>query len=425
VKNVDNELEMCLLGCMVMEPAIIPNVINEVSETDFHAQINREIFRAIVGLNQSKRQLDLVAIVNEVKQDPAYIATITDKVATSANWAYYAGHVKNLSRTRSFVELVETCKGATPETVEHDLSAFISQAIKISDNQGGLDIKSCRDMMLSVITQIESAHLHRGKISGLDCGFDSLNDMLDGLQSEYIIIGARASIGKTALAVNMAHKMAKAGVPVGYFSLEMSGESLLMRIISDASTVQARTLRSGFMTDKDVMKVCNRGMDIAEYPLYVMDRTRGELDKIIAKSRYMARVMGIKCIFIDHASLIRHSNRNLKRFEQFSEISNEIQALQRELNVPIVLLAQLGRESEGKKPTLADLRESGGFEQDADTVILMHRERKKEIGDTRPFIETDIDIAKNRNGACGEIKMAFFPEYIRFADMVSNERGNK
>jgi replicative DNA helicase len=275
-------------------------------------------------------------------------------------------------------------------------------------------------MMLGVINKLEKAVRFRGAISGIDTGFSDLNNVLDGIQNEYIILGARASIGKTALAVNIAKNMVRKNIPVGYFSLEMSGESLMMRMLSDETTVQARILRSGMIGDSQLKSINNKGCDMAEYPLYVMDKTRGELTKIISKSRYMVRVMGVKCLFIDHASLIRHPDRKMKRYEQFSEISNEIQALQRELNVPIILLAQLGRESEGKNPTLADLRESGGFEQDADTVMLMHRERKLPEG--ARFIETDIDIAKNRNGACGVVKLLFFPEYIRFANM---ERGNQ
>jgi len=381
----------------------------------FFSQLNRDIFRTIIKLNKNSMPVDIKAISNEIGKEYGYIAELTDKVPSGANWKYYTEQVKKLSQTRAFLDVIQEAKEVTVQTIEKNITEFINKAIKISDNQGGEDIKSCRDMMLSVIKKIEKAVESRGKISGLDTGIESLNNILDGIQSEYIILGARASIGKTALAVNMAKNMAKQKIPVGYFSLEMSGESLLMRIISDASTVQARLLRNGFLSTQNTQTVCNMGMDIAEYPLYVVDRTRGELEKIVSKSRYMVRVMGIKCIFIDHASLIRHPDRHLKRYEQFSEISNELQALQRELNVPIIVLAQLGRESEGKKPSLADLRESGGFEQDADTVILMNRDRK--LKDGCRMIETEIDIAKNRNGACGEIKLAFFPEYIRFRDI--------
>ena len=415
MKNVDNEMELCVLGCMILDNSIIPNITDAVCETDFYSQINREIFRAITNLNHGGNAVDIIAIHNEVKKDPGYIASITDTVPTASNWKYYADKVKRLSQTRDFSELVEQCKEVTPETIDEKLTMFVEKAIRVSDNQGGADIKTCREMMMGVIDKLDKAVRFRGAISGIDTGFGDLNDLLDGIQNEYIILGARASIGKTALAVNIAKNMVRKNIPVGYFSLEMSGESLMMRMLSDETTVQARVLRSGMIGGNQLTAINNKGVDMAGYPLYVMDKTRGELTKIISKSRYMVRVMGVKCLFIDHASLIRHPDRKMKRYEQFSEISNELQALQRELNVPIILLAQLGRESEGKSPTLADLRESGGFEQDADTVMLMHRERK--LSEGARFIETDIDIAKNRNGACGIVKLMFFPEYIRFANM--------
>jgi replicative DNA helicase len=415
-------MEMCVLGAMLRDQSVIPNITDAVCETDFFNQINREIFRAIIKLNHGGSRVDIISVHKEVGKDPAYIAKLTDTVPTGANWKYYADHVKRLSQTRDFIELIDECKNVNPETIEADITKFIERSIKVSDNQGGADIKTCREMMLGVINKLETAIRARGSISGLDTGFSGLNNILDGIQNEYIILGARASIGKTALAVNIAKNMVRKKISVGYFSLEMSGESLMMRMLSDETSVQSRILRSGLIGGEQIKTITRKGGDMAEYPLYVMDKTRGELTKIVSKCRYMVRVMGVKCIFIDHASLIRHPDRKMKRYEQFSEISNEIQALQRELNIPIILLAQLGRESEGKSPTLADLRESGGFEQDADTVILMHRERKLKDGERS--IETDIDIAKNRNGACGVVKLLFFPEYIRFAS-IEKDRDNE
>ena len=156
-----------------------------------------------------------------------------------------------------------------------------------------------------------------------------------------------------------------------------------MRMVSDLSAVQAGALKGGFISTEQVTKICNKMYDMAEYKIYPVDNTRGRFDKILSMSRYMVRCLGgVKVIFIDHASLMKYRDRKIQRHEQFSEMSNELQNLQRELDVPIILLAQLGRDSEGRRPTLADLRESGGFEQDADQVWLMFRERAKEATDT-------------------------------------------
>ena len=246
-----------------------------------------------------------------------------------------------------------------------------------------------------------------------------MNNILDGLQNEYIILGARASVGKSALSMNIAREIAKNGKKVAYFSLEMSAEMLTRRLISDVGSIPAGVFKSGLLTERDVQKIDEASQKIYELPLYILDKTRGRFDKIVAQCRYLVRSLGVEVIFIDHASLIKHSNFAMKRHEQYSQISNEIQSLQRELNVPIVLVAQLGRGAEGEMPTLSDLRESGTFEQDADCVILLHRSRAVEKSDNS--IPTLAYVAKNRNGACGYARLLFQPFYSRFVSISENE----
>ena len=415
MKFTDYEMERAVLGCMLADRSVIPNIVRAVSEADFSVPFNRELFRKIIEISGRGAHLDEITLNAETgNKDPTYVASIADTVPSGANFAFYCEKVKRLSMTRALYKLLEESRKATPDTVEQVLGNLIASAAEIAEEGGGDDIKTARDYILPMITDIENAVKTRAALSGYDTGFANINEITSGLQSEYIVIGARASVGKTAIGLNMARSLARNGIPTAYFSLEMSSKALLMRMVSDLSTVQAGALRGGFVSEEQLVKIAGQMEHMAEYKIYPVDNTRGRFDKIISMSRYMVRCLGVKVIFIDHASLMKYRDRKIQRHEQFSEMSNELQNLQRELDVPLVLLAQLGRESEGRRPTLADLRESGGFEQDADQVWLMYRERAKEASDTN--IPTEVNIAKNRNGACGTAHLLFQPHFVRFVD---------
>jgi len=410
------EVEKYLLCIMINKPELITNICNEIGESDFFSEIHRNVFRTILKLKQTQKRVDIGSIFNEVKENAPYIAQIPDvyEVLSVDNWKHYADTVRKFSMVRGMIEIAREMKEMNDGNVDEIIGKVISGATKIADNNSGSDIRGTREVIGSTMERIEKAFLSGGKMSGYDTGFESLNRITDGLQKEFIIIGARASVGKTALALNLAKRLIRDKIPTGYFSLEMSGEALQMRLLSDLSNVPMSMIRAGTMTEQQAKRVADIGMEIMQFPLYTVDKIRGEIEKIISRARYMVRVMGVKVIFIDHASLIRHSDRRLKRYEQFTEISNELQALQRELNIPLVLLAQLGRDSEGQMPTLADLRESGSFEQDADMVMLIHRERVTD--NTKYQIPTKCYVAKNRNGACGVADVMFLPQYVRFED---------
>lgn len=415
MKDVDNEMELAVLGSMLRDRSIIPNVQSSISEADFYEPFNRELFRAVLSLYQDKKPVNLMSLSAETaNRNPGYVATLTDTVPSGAQWSYYCDRVKRLAMARRFQTLLAESKDISADTIEDRIGTFIQGAAEIADHAGGESIKTARDYILPVITDIENAVKNRGKFSGMDTGLQNINDIVDGLQSEYIIIAARASIGKSAIAMNMAKNLAAQKIPVGYFSLEMSSKALLTRTLSDMATVEAKALRNGFMNEKNISRVCSMGYELADYPLYPIDNTRGRFELIVAKCRYLVRCLGVKVLFIDHASLMKYPDRKNPRYEQFSEMSNTLQNLQRELQVPLILLAQLGREAEGKKPTLADLRESGTFEQDADQIWLMHRERATDANQTA--IETEVNIAKNRNGPCGLASLMFFPQFVRFRD---------
>lgn len=415
----DNEIERAVLSCMIMNNEIIPNITSEINETDFYSQANKDIFQTIKKLYGEGVDINILSLTRYHKEYRDLIVTLTDNIPSSANWEFYTNKIKSYSSLRSLYLAIEEAKDANEFTVYEKVHSLQASLSLINESQGAKDIVSVGECVIPVVEQLEQRIQNKSPFSGLDVGIDNLNDILDGLQNEYTLLGARASIGKSALAMNMARHIACKGKKVAYFSLEMSAESLTRRLISDIGGVNSRVFKSGLLTERDMQKINEANEKIHDMPLYILDKTRGRFDKIVAQCRYLVRSLGVEVIFIDHASLIKYSNTSLQRHEQYSQISNEIQSLQRELNVPIVLVAQLTRGAEGEMPKVSDLRESGAFEQDADCVILLHRSR--EVDKSNNSIPTLAYVAKNRNGACGYARLLFQPFYTRFVSISENE----
>lgn len=415
----DNEMERAVLSCMIMNNEIIPNITSEISEIDFYSQANKDVFQTIKKLYSEGKDINILSLTSYHKEYRELIVTLTDNIPSSANWEFYTNKIKSYSSLRSLYLAIEEAKDANEFTVYEKVHSLQANLSLINESQGAKDIVSVGECVIPVVEQLEQRIQNKSPFSGLDVGIDNLNDILDGLQNEYTLLGARASIGKSALAMNMARHIASKGKKVAYFSLEMSAESLTRRLISDIGGVNSRVFKSGLLTERDMQKINEANEKIHDMPLYILDKTRGRFDKIVAQCRYLVRSLGVEVIFIDHASLIKYSNTSLQRHEQYSQISNEIQSLQRELNVPIVLVAQLTRGAEGEMPKVSDLRESGAFEQDADCVILLHRSR--EVDKSNNSIPTLAYVAKNRNGACGYARLLFQPFYTRFVSISENE----
>jgi replicative DNA helicase len=415
----DNEIERAVLSCMIMNNEIIPNITSEINETDFYSQANKDVFQTIKKLYGEGNDINILSLTSYHKEYRELIMTLTDNIPSSANWEFYTNKIKSYSSLRSLYLAIEEAKDANEFTVYEKVHSLQASLSLINESQGAKDIVSVGECVIPVVEQLEQRIQNKSPFSGLDVGIDNLNDILDGLQNEYTLLGARASIGKSALAMNMARHIASKGKKVAYFSLEMSAESLTRRLISDIGGVNSRVFKSGLLTERDMQKINEANEKIHDMPLYILDKTRGRFDKIVAQCRYLVRSLGVEVIFIDHASLIKYSNTSLQRHEQYSQISNEIQSLQRELNVPIVLVAQLTRGAEGEMPKVSDLRESGAFEQDADCVILLHRSR--EVDKSNNSIPTLAYVAKNRNGACGYARLLFQPFYTRFVSISENE----
>ena len=270
--------------------------------------------------------------------------------------------------------------------------------------------------------------------TGIPSGYKDLDELTNGFQKgEFTVIGARPSVGKTALALSMAANISiRHKIPVGFFSLEMSEQAIMQRLISSETRIPSNNIRAGMLSPLQISKIHDivgeiySGLDL----LFLTSVSDLKMLDLRALARKMIRDNGVKIIFIDYLTLIQAENKTIPRHEQIAEISRSLKALARELDIPIVVLSQVKRETETRKgpPLLADLRESGSIEQDADLVIFLHKKDKKNDeeskSDTPGIIETDIIIAKQRNGPIGDIKMVFLPQYTRFESKSKEENKN-
>lgn len=249
--------------------------------------------------------------------------------------------------------------------------------------------------------------------------------MTSGLQnSEFVVIGARPSVGKTALALTIAaHASIDLKIPTAFFSLEMSESAIMLRLISSEARIPAERIRTGRIRTTDYDSLMEAAARIYEAPLYIVDMPNMKLLELRTMARRLVLERGVKILFIDYLTLVTHENADLPRWEQISAISRSLKALARELNIPVVALSQLKREAEGKQPTLADLRESGSIEQDADLILFLHREREmnKAHDQQSDQVETDLIIAKQRNGPIGKTSVWFKSSYAKFVNMERHE----
>jgi replicative DNA helicase len=295
------------------------------------------------------------------------------------------------------------------------------EIFKITEKQASGSYYMAKEIVPKTIEAIERSYHTKESYTGIPSGFGDLDNYTSGFQnSEFIVIGARPSVGKTAFALSMAANMSmRQGRAVGFFTLEMSGMALIQRLLSSEARLSSSKLRSGLLRPADFHSITEAAGRIYEAQLYIEDSPNLKLLDLRALARRMKFQHNIEIIFIDYITLVSAENMELARHEQIAEISRSLKALARELDIPVVALSQVKRETEGKKPTLADLRESGSIEQDADVVLFLHRERqidKKGDESTNEYV-TDIIIAKQRNGPVGMLKLAFIPNYTRFESL--------
>ena len=429
----DDELEQAALGSLLADNEAVTTAIQmHLRPGDFYSRANMRIYEAIISLDSRKVRPDIKTVVQELKQTgkldeaggASYVSSLTTLIPSSANIDFYAQSVKNYSLKRSLLKVASTIGVNVYDESKNsrEMLEDVQQKIfELTDEGQIFTARKIREILKETLDLIDNAMKLKGAITGIESGFEKLDQMTSGFQrDEFIIIGARPSVGKTALALNIASHIAfHKKIPIAFFSLEMSDIALVQRLLSSESGVKAQNLRTGFLSGEDYRRI-TRSMGIFyESPFHIIDMPNMKLLDLRAQARKMRSQYQVEIIFIDYLGLIGHENNMLPRYEQISEISRSLKSLARELHIPIVVLCQLTREAQREAPTLAHLRDSGSIEQDADLVLFLNREvkkNKKEEDKQGPvdLIPTDLIIAKQRNGPTGVIKLEMAAKYAKF-----------
>ncbi len=424
----NDEAEKATLGAMLLNWSSVSQVSTLLRAEHFYNQQNQVIFRAMMRLDAKGETCDTLSLVEELSKSglleqsggAAYIASLTDVVPTAANIEYYAKIVFERAMRRSLINVSQEIKASAFDETR-DAKLILDEAEKkifdLSDNGQTTSIYEMGDVVPLTVDMIEKNYTRKLAFTGIPSGFSKLDTMTSGFQkAELIIIGARPSMGKTALALNMMEHIAVTKkIPCGFFSLEMSHVQIGQRLLSQNARIAGTKLRTGMLKLDDFQKLQDAAGRCYDSPLYIVDTPNMQLIDLRAMARRMRTIKKVEIIFIDYIGLITTENSAAPVYEQVSEISKSLKALARELNIPIVALCQVSRDAEGNEPSLNQLRGSGSIEQDADVVMFIHRERKKQQdGEAEPVQDAKIIVAKQRNGPIGDVPLLFLNSITRF-----------
>jgi len=429
-QNLD--AEKSLLGALLLDKDIIVRVADVVRPADFYDERNGLVYSAILELYEDRQPVDLVTVTDKLSNlgklemvgGATKIAALTASTPSTAHAGQYAEIIANKATLRRLISASATI-GELALTSEMKLDDALDKSEQVLFAVSRKHLKNSFTMVKDVLNEtferIDSLHENRGQLRGVPTGFSDLDNMLAGLQgSDLMIIAARPSMGKTSLALNMALNAARDGhFAVGIFSLEMSKEQLIDRLLSTQSGIDAWKLRTGNLAPDDFEKLSEAMGKLADAPIYIDDTAFMTVMEIRTKARRLKTEKGLDLLIIDHIQLMEGSRSYEGRVQEISEISRSLKALAKELNIPVIAVSQLSRAVEQrprKIPQLSDLRESGSIEQDADVVLFVYREEYYEPDTSRKNI-ADIFIAKHRNGPTGKVELYFDASRMTFRDL--------
>ena len=424
--------EQSALGGMLLSQEACAEVFESVKGSDFYAPKHELIFEAIATLFGKGEPIDVITVTDElmkqgnlVKAGSAdYLHTLTSIVPTAANASFYAKIVQEKATLRRLVE-VGTKIAQLGYANEGDVEALVNEAQERVYQVGGAsvteDYVGLSTSIEAAINEIESAQKRGGDMVGVPTGFIELDELTHGFHpGQLIIVAARPAVGKSTIALDFArHAAVKADKPTIFFSLEMGRAEIAMRLLSAESSIMLQNMRKGTIGDNEWARLAQVRGQINDAPLFIDDSPNLTLVEIRAKCRRLAQRVGLKMVVIDYIQLMTSGKKVESRQQEVSEFSRALKLLAKELQVPVIALSQLNRQAEqtkDKKPEISHLRESGSLEQDADVVILLHREGIGER-DHRRAGEADIILAKQRSGPTGAVTVAFQGQYSRFMNM--------
>lgn len=428
------EAEQAVIGSMILDSEAIGKVVEILKENDFYRLAHRKIFSAIVELYEQSRPVDLITLTENLRKKnlleeiggAAYLTAVLENTDTTANVEHHARIVKEKSTLR---ELINAAGHIMSESIsdEKETDSILENAERLildvskeKIQQGFVPVK---DILKGTFDNIEKLYHRKEYVTGLSTGFPKFDMLTAGLhKGDLIIVAGRPSMGKTSLCLTMAQNVAVAQkIPVAIFSLEMSREQLVQRMLCAEARVNAHDVRSGFIRESDWPKLTIAGGKLAESPIFIDDSSMMSELEMRIKSRRLMSMQNIGLIIVDYLQLMQSARRTENRQQEITNICRSLKALAKELNVPVMVLSQLSRavESRGDHvPQLADLRESGSIEQDADLVVFIYR---KEYYEKEPSPEianiAEIIIGKQRNGPVGSVELTFIKEYTKFENL--------
>lgn len=428
------EAEQALLGCIILDPKIQNEVAGFLHEEDFFESSHKLIFAAINEIIKANRTVDIITLTDMLEKqgnlknagDISYITGLTDILPSSANYSTYLNIVKRDSMLRRLIEgamkIVDECSVSQDE--KNSLAVAEKTVYDISNDADTSEIYKIGSVIPEVMTKLDELSKDSSKFRGIKTGYRGLDYILNGFHgSDLMILAARPGMGKTSLAMNIVENIALAGKSCAVFSLEMSKEQLVQRMLCAVAGVSMSTALKGQMQHAEWLKIAKAKEMLANAKIFIDESSVITPEEILSKCRRLKRKHGLDFVMIDYIQLMDNKNKRKdeNRQQQVSDISRNLKILAKELNVPVLALSQLSRavESEKRRPQLSDLRESGAIEQDADIVMFIHRpdvgakEKDLEGGKIQPNV-AELIIAKHRNGAQGMVKLYFKAECTKF-----------
>ncbi len=436
----DVDAERSLIGALLLDDGALPDILERIKPADFYDKRHASIFRAIVTLYERSQPVDLLTLTSELRNQnllkeiggSSYLAELTNVVPTAAHVKSYADLVEQASVRRRLIKAgAKIVEGAYDggKIVGDLLGEAEKELFEVSDKTIKTEYTALGDLLVDAFDRMENLHKNRGALRGLKTGFVDLDKKTAGFQpGDLIIVGARPAMGKTTFAQNLAYNIAdinKRGVL--FFSMEMAKNEIVDRMISDASGVSNWNIRTGNISDEDFSKIGDALGDMSQIPIYIDDTSSMTILELRNKARRAAHDHDIGLIIVDYLQLIQGSDRYAgNRVQEVTEISRGLKTLARELEIPVIALAQLSRGVTGRddpRPVLSDLRESGSIEQDADLVMFLHRvDYYHQEEGYEPTNITELLIAKHRHGPIGKVKLYFHPELLRFMSLDEDHK---
>ena len=437
VQPNDTLAEQAVLGSMLVSRDAVQAAVEVLKPEDFYREDNREIYSAMMDIYSVGKEIDMITVTEQLRLRGTLeriggtqnLATLIDNVPTTSNIENYVKIVEEKSTLRNLIRVAnDIIKTGYSQTEE--LDSIIEQSEKgifdLVQNRNSKGYASMKEILVDAFDSIEKMYQNKSRLSGIESGFIDLDEKISGLNnSDLIIVAARPAMGKSAFVLNIASFVAMHDkVPVMIFSLEMSKEQLVKRILSSESEIDSMKLNNANLDSDEWLKLGEASGRLSDIPIYIDDTPALSSSEIRAKCRKAKLEKNVGLIIIDYLQLMESRTNNASRQQEISEISRSLKILAKELDVPVIALSQLSRATESRadhRPMLSDLRESGSIEQDADIVMFLHREDYYDKETEKKNI-AEVIIAKNRNGETGTVELAWMGKYTKFANLY---KGNE